>query len=178
MNDTLWPPEASGRGRKRLARLRPWVVIAAPVAAILFQVYLPLYLPLLQNLELSLLVVIYLAIARRNPISGALIGTVVGLVQDALSHQPIGIFGMVKTMVGYGAAALGVRFDTGHTLVRLGLVFVMFLCHQALYWTARQFLLGAPSGAELLPALLAAAANALLSIPLYHLLDKLKDRGQ
>ena len=178
MSDLNWPMTASGRGHKKISRIRPWVILAAPVAAILFQVYVPLYFPLLQYLELPLLVIVYLSISRRGPISGALIGAMIGLTQDALSHQPIGIFGMVKTVIGYASASLGVRFDTGHVAVRLALGFVMFLCHQFLYWMARRSLLGAPSGVEIPQTLLAALANALLGALLFHLLDKLRDRGQ
>jgi rod shape-determining protein MreD len=178
MNDFTSPLAASRRGRKKLVRIRPWVMLAAPVAAILFQVYVPLYFPLSQYLEFPLLVTVYLSISRRNPISGALIGTAIGLIQDALSHQPIGIFGMVKTVIGYASASLGVRLDTEHVAVRLGLGCALFLCHQTLYWTARRFLLGAPWGSEIPQTLLAALANALLGALLFHLLDKLRDSGQ
>jgi len=178
MSDVNWPLIDSGRSRKKISRIRPWVMLAAPMAAVLFQVYVPLYFPLLQYLELPLLVIVYLSISRRAPISGALIGAMIGLIQDALSHQPIGIFGMVKTVIGYASGSIGVRFDTGHAVIRLGLGFVMFLCHQFLYWMARRFLLGAPSGAEIPWTLLAAVANALLGALLFHLLDKLRDRGQ
>ncbi|HSW49594.1 MAG TPA: rod shape-determining protein MreD [Bryobacteraceae bacterium] len=178
MNDIDWTLTASARGHKKIARIRPWVMLAAPVAAILFQVYTPIYFPLLQYLELPLLVTIYLSISRRSPLGGALIGAVIGLVQDALSHQPIGVLGMVKTITGYASAALGVRLDTGHVVVRLVLIPVMFVTHQLLYWMARRFLLGAPSGATFGPTLLAMLANAVLGILLFHLLDKLRDSGQ
>jgi len=178
MNDFNWPVAASGRGHKKISRLRPWVILAAPGVAILFQVYVPLYVPLLQYLELPLLVTVYLSISRRDPIGGALIGAAIGLIQDALSHQPIGIFGMVKTVTGYASAALGVHLDTGHAAVRLGLAGAMFLCHQSLYWTARRALLGVPAGAEIPQTLVAALANALVGALLFHLLDKLRDSGQ
>lgn len=178
MNDLDWRLPATGRGQKKTARIRLWVMLAAPVAAILFQVYAPVYFPLLVYLELPLLVTIYLAISRRSPVSGALIGALIGLAQDALSHQPMGVLGMVKTLVGYVSASLGVRLDTGHVVVRFGLVLVMFVTHQLLYWMARSFLLGAPSGAEFLPTLLATPANAVVGILLFHLLDKLKDSGR
>ncbi len=169
---------AAGRGHKKVARIRPWVMLAAPAAAILFQVYVPVYFPLLQYLELPLLVTVYLAISRRGPIGGALTGAAIGLAQDALSHQPIGVLGMVKTTVGYASAALGVRLDTGHAVVRLGLILTMFVTHQSLHWMARRFLLGIPSGAEFLPVLLAMPVNVAAGILLFHLLDKLRDSGR
>ena len=39
----------------------------------------------------------------------------------------------------------------------------------------RQALLGAPSGLDLLPTLAAALANGVVAIPLFYLLDRLKE---
>ncbi len=175
MNDFNEAFAIGRRGRKKASRIRPGVMVATPVAAILFQVYVPLYFPLLRYLELPLLVTVYLAVSRRSPIGGALIGAVIGLIQDALSYQPIGTLGMVKTLAGYAAASIGVRLDTGHAAVRMGLGAVFFLGHQLLYWTVRRVLLGAPSGLEIVQTLLAALANGLAAVPLFYLLDKLKD---
>src|SRR5688572_3778033 len=82
------------------ARFHPVVVIIIPLAAILFQVYVPLFVEYLAYLELPLLVTVYFALMRRNPASGAFTGATIGLVQDSLSHQPLGMFGIVKTLVG------------------------------------------------------------------------------
>ena len=164
-----------GRGKKKRSHLRPWVMLVIPLAAILFQVYVPLYLSLLRYLELPLLVTVYLAIMRRSQLAGVFIGAGIGLVQDSLSHQPIGIFGMVKTLVGYAAASLGVRLDTEHVAVRFGLGFFFCACHQFLYWAARRTLLGEPAGFEYLQTLLAAFSNGTLAVPLFYLLDKLKE---
>jgi rod shape-determining protein MreD len=175
MNDFNEAFTVAGRGKKKTSRIRPWVILVTPLAAILFQVYVPLYLSLLHYLELPLLVTVYLAVSRRSPLGGALIGAAIGLVQDALSYQPIGILGMVKTLVGYAAASVGVRLDTDHPAVRLGLCTFFFLCHQLLYWAVRRTLLGSPSGLEIPQTLLAALANGLLGVVLFSMLDKLKD---
>jgi rod shape-determining protein MreD len=164
-----------GRGKKKRSHLRPWVMLVIPLAAILFQVYVPLYLGLLRYLELPLLVTIYLAIMRRSQLAGVFIGAGIGLVQDSLSHQPIGIFGMVKTLVGYAAASLGVRLDTEHVAVRFSLGFCFCACHQFLYWAVRSTLLGEQAGFEYLQTLLAAVSNGTLAVPLFYLLDRLKE---
>ena len=57
-------------------------------------------------------------------------GACVGLVQDSLSKHPLGMFGIVKTLVGYFAASVGMRFDVDHGLVRLILAFFFFFFHQ------------------------------------------------
>ncbi|MFB3776983.1 MAG: rod shape-determining protein MreD [Bryobacteraceae bacterium] len=168
----------AGRGRKKPSRVRPWVILVTPLAAILFQVYAPLYAPLLHHLELPLLVAIYLALSRRSLSAGAVTGALIGLIQDALSHLPIGILGMVKTLVGYGAASVGVRLEASHVAVRFGLCTVLFLVHQLLYATLRRVLLGTPTGLGIPQMLLAAPANGLAGILLFQLLDKLRDREE
>ena len=42
---------------------------------------------------------------------GCLPERVIGLAQDMLGHNPIGIYGIAKTVVGYGASSLGVKLD-------------------------------------------------------------------
>ena len=92
-----------------------WIVI--PLLAILFQVYVPRFLPYLSYLELPLLVTVYFSLMRREPVSGAIIGTLIGLVQDSLSSQPLGMFGIVKTLVGYFAGSISQRFDVDNQRV-------------------------------------------------------------
>jgi rod shape-determining protein MreD len=174
MNELEGAFEIGTRSRKA-SRIRPWVMLAAPLGAILFQVYLPLYVPLLSYIELPLLVTIYLAVSRRSPAAGALVGTAIGLIQDALSHLPIGILGMTKTLVGYASASTGVRLETGNVVVRFLLGTVLFMGHQVLYGAFRRSLLGTPVGFDVLPMFAAAPINGLVGVVLFHLLDKIRD---
>ncbi len=176
MSEFEEPVFIASRGKKKPFRVRPWVVFVTPLAAILFQVYVPLYLPLLRYLELTLLVTVYLAVSRRGPVAGAVTGALIGLLQDSLSSQPLGVFGMVKTVIGYAAASLGVRLDTGHAAVRFGLGCFFFAAHQLLYEAAARWLLGRPAGLSLLPTLAATAANGAAGVLLFYLLDKLRDK--
>jgi rod shape-determining protein MreD len=175
MNELEGAFEIGSRSRNKASQVRPWVMVATPLGAILFQVYLPLYVPLLSYVELPLLVTIYLAMSRRSPAAGALVGTAIGLVQDALSHLPIGILGMTKTLVGYLSASIGLRLETGNAIVRFLLGTVLFLSHQFLYGAFRRGLLGTPVGYDVFPMLVAAPVNGLIGVVLFHLLDKLTD---
>jgi len=150
-------------------------MVATPLVAILFQVYVPLYLPWLRFLEMPLLATLYLALSRRSQIFGAAAGAAIGILQDALANQPVGVFGMVKTVLGFSAASVSVRLDTEHPAVRAGLVFFAILLHQGLYWSARRMLLGESPPLELFETLLAAPGNAAAAALLFYLLDKLRD---
>jgi rod shape-determining protein MreD len=166
-----------GRSKKKGLRLRPWVMLVFPIAAILFQVYVPLYVGWLSYLELPLLMTVYFAMTRRSQVAGIFIGAGIGLAQDALSHEPIGLLGMVKTLIGYAAASLGVRLDTENALVRFGLGFLGLICHQVLQWGLRRILLGEPASLEILATFMAAFANGAVAVPLFHLLDKLRENA-
>ena len=65
--------------RNRKVRIKPVAMVLVPLAAILFQVYLPRFFQYLSYLELPLLVTVYYALMRRQPIPGLIFGALVGL---------------------------------------------------------------------------------------------------
>lgn len=159
----------------QVSRFRAWVMLAVPLAAILFQVYVPRFFELLGFLDMPLLVVVYFALMRRSQISGLLVGALVGLAQDSLSKNPLGMFGIVNTLVGYFAASVGVRLDVDHGLIRLLLAFFFYIFHQFFYWVMAQALLGQHLAFELQRTLVLALLNAVVGVSLFHFLDKLRE---
>jgi rod shape-determining protein MreD len=151
--------------------------IAIPLAAILFQVYVPRFLGFLAYLELPLLVTVYFALTSRSPIAGVFFGAGIGLAQDSLSHNPLGMFGIVKTLVGYFAATFSQRFAAEHSGIRMVLGFFFLFFHQVLYWVLSRALLGEALDFDLQQTLVLAVLNAAVAAPLYHMLDKLKVTG-
>ncbi len=169
-----------GRRRRRFGeepRLHKVNLLLVPLAAILFQVYVPLLLLYLSYLELPLLVVVFFALTRRRTLSSLFYGGAVGLLQDALSHNPIGMFGIVKTLAGYFAASASVRFDVDNPVVRFLLGFFFYFFHQFLYWMLTQALLGQEAGFSLQQAFLLGLMNGAVAVPLFQVLDKLLGRG-
>ncbi len=165
----------SSQGEGQVSRFRPWVMIVTPLAAILFQVYAPLFFPFLSFLELPLLVVIYFALMRRSQLSGLAVGALVGLAQDSLSKNPLGMFGIVKTLVGYFASSVGVRLDVDNTVMRLLLTLFFSLFHQFFYWLLVRALLNQPLAFELQKTLVLSVLNAVVGVSIYHFLDKLRE---
>jgi rod shape-determining protein MreD len=74
-------------------------------------------------LDLVLIVVVYLALIT-GPVTGLLLGSAAGLVQDSLSSGIIGVGGLSKTVVGFVAGVLGTQFIVTAPLSRF-LVFVL-----------------------------------------------------
>lgn len=177
MSELSAPLLVEPKARSRIARYRPLVLIIAPLAAILFQVYVPRFLEPLAYLDLPLLVTVYFALMRRSPVRGLLLGAGIGLAQDSLSHQPLGMFGIVKTLVGYFSASMSQRFEAGSSAIRFVLGFFFYGFHQLLYWVLVRALLGQPAEFEAMRELVLGLLNAVVAVPLFRLLDKLKDRG-
>ena len=157
------------------SHFRAWVIFAVPLAAILFQVYVPLFFQFLGFLEMPLLVVVYFALMRRSQISGLMVGAVVGLAQDSLSKNPLGMFGITKTLVGYFAASVGLRLDVDHFFLRLVLTFFFYMFHQSFYWVMQRALLGQQPALEIQRWAVLGLLNAAVGVSLFHFLDKLRE---
>ena len=167
----------SSQREGQVSRFRAWVMLAVPLVAILFQIYVPMFFQFLRFLEMPLLVVIYFALMRRSQISGLAIGALVGLAQDSLSPKiPLGMYGIVNTLVGYFAASVGVRLDVDHGLLRLVLCFFFYLFHQFFYWVMARALLGQQQLVFEWPETLALGLlNAVVGVALFHFLDRLRE---
>jgi rod shape-determining protein MreD len=165
----------SSQREGQVSRFRAWVILVVPLAAILFQVYVPLFFQFLSFLEMPLLVVMYFALMRRNQISGLLLGAVVGLLQDSLSKNPLGVFGIVNTLVGYFAASVGMRIDVDQAVIRLLLSFFFYLIHQVAYWVLVRMLLSQQLAFEIQKTLILALLNAVVGVSVFHFLDKLRE---
>ncbi len=150
-------------------------VAAVAFLSLVLQTFLPRYFPRADLLELPLLITLYFGLSRRSPTTGLLLGTAVGLTQDALSlPQPIGLYGIAKTIVGFGASSIGGRIDVEHPLSRFALTFVFFHFHQLVFTLTRRLLLAETEAYFTLPLLVASLVNAILAVALFPLLDRLR----
>jgi len=164
----------SSQRESQVTKFRVWVMLAVPLTALLFQVYVPLFFRFLAFLDMPLLVVVYLALMRRSPVAGVLLGSIVGLAQDSLSKNPLGMFGITKTLVGYFAASVGMKLNVDNVLMRFLLAFFFCVFHQAFYWVMERALLRHLSQFEIQTWLVYGLLNAVVGAALFHLLDKLR----
>ena len=154
-----------------------FVTILVPFALILIQAYLPIIFPRLLILDLPLIAVIFFAVGRRNPILGALTGASIGLVQDMLTGQPIGIYGIAKTIVGYIASSIGLQVDVENITTRILMNFGFSILQSGLLFLIQHYLLGLTTyKLSWLHEFYRALFNTLVAIPLFLLLDRTKRR--
>jgi rod shape-determining protein MreD len=147
--------------------------------AIIGKFYLPRLVPNTQWLELPLLLTVYFGLMRRSQIQALLFGACVGLAEDSLApdNLPIGMYGITKTLVGYFAASVSQRFNVETWLVRSVLCFFFYVFHELFYWIMRRALLGQIVPFDPQQTLVHGALNALIAIPLFLILDKMKVSG-
>jgi rod shape-determining protein MreD len=162
--------------RGRIAQFRAWVLILVPFGALVFQAYVPLFYPPLAYLDLTLLVTIYFAMMRHSPVNGIIVGCSMGLAQDALAHNPLGMYGIAKTLVGFFAASIGVRIDVSQPFVRLLACVTFYMFHQFLFWLISRALLEKLIDFDWRQTLILSGFNAVVGLALFHFLDKLKEK--
>jgi len=162
--------------RIEVYKFNPAVTIGVPFVALVMQAFIPVKLSFFHAFDLPLIVTIFFAVARRSPVSGCLTGAAIGLFQDALTHQPLGVYGIAKSVIGYAASSLGAKIDVENPGSRLLMTFGFFLIHEAIYITVARYLVAMNLtwlwGRELRDAF----ANAVLAVVVFALLDKVKQQ--
>src|SRR5215469_13231714 len=133
---------ADGRRDMEIHRYPLIVYGLVPLLALVLQAWLPRPLGRFAWFDLPLVITVYFALNRRSPIQGTLLGAVMGLFEDALSHRAIGVNGIAKTAVGFLAASVGIRIDVENFTIRLMLSFLLSLLSSALYLLVYRVLLG------------------------------------
>jgi rod shape-determining protein MreD len=151
------------------------VAILVPLGAILLQVLLPRLLPSLAILDLPLIVTLFFAVSRRSPIAGTVTGAAIGLLQDILTSQHIGVNGMAKSVIGYASASLGSQIDVENPATRMLMTFAFSFAQSVLLYLIERRLLGIRAFHLLwLHELLRAAVNTFVALPIFLGLDRWK----
>jgi rod shape-determining protein MreD len=149
-------------------------ILLSVIIATVLQSFLPIYFPKVAILDLPLLITIYFGLSRRNPSTGLLLGTFIGLLQDSLSKTPLGLFGIGKTIIGYLASSIGARLDTEHPAARFALTAGFFVLHQGIVELIQKVLLAQSQPWFTWRLGIACLVNAVLGVFLYFLLDRLR----
>ncbi len=150
--------------------------VLIPLTAVFLQAWLPPRLHFFSVFDLPLLVTIGFATARRSPLAGLSTGALIGIVQDALTGNPIGLYGISKTVVGFGASSLGIKLDVENAGARFLLTIFFYVVHEVVYFTIARGLVGLHMAWSWPHEFLSGLANALLGVFIFLLLDRVKQR--
>jgi len=162
-------------------RFAPVATLGIPFLALFLQAYVPVAfhgrLQFFSIFDLPLLVALFFSMARRNPLAGLVTGGLIGLAQDALSANYLGLFGIAKTIVGFAASSIGAKIDVENPVSRLLLTSGFYLLHRVVYLGVQRGLVAESVDGEWLHHLGAALANGLLAIAVFSMLDRFKRRA-
>jgi rod shape-determining protein MreD len=172
MNDTF--DLRIGESHIEVHKFHGGTILLSVLFALILQSFLPVYISKAGYLDLPLLITIYFGLSRRNPSTGLLLGTIIGLLQDSLSKTPLGLFGIAKTIIGYLASSIGARLDTEHPAARFALTAGFFVLHQGIVVLIQKLLLAQPQTWFTMRLLSACLINSILGVFLYYALDRLR----
>jgi rod shape-determining protein MreD len=108
-------------------------------------------------------------------VKGLFTGAIIGLMQDSLTHHPIGIYGIAKTVVGFGASSIGAKVDVENPGSRFLMTFGFYLLHQFVYFIVSRGMVGTPMWWQWSHILSAALLNSVLAVMLFMVLDRVKE---
>ena len=152
------------------------VYVLVPLASLVLQAWLPRAMGRYAWFDLPLVITVYFALGRRSPIQGTVMGAIIGIFEDALSHRAIGVNGIAKTIVGFLAASMGIRIDVENHAIRLILTFLLSLLSSAICIFVYTVLLGLNYQWQWLIELFIAIGNSIVAVVLFPLLDRLQSR--
>ena len=167
----------SSREELEVHRFTLPVAVGIPLLAIFFQAFVPVRLSVFHIFDVPLIIVLFFAVARRNPLMGLLTGSVVGLIQDSLTQHQIGIYGISKTVIGYLASSMGVKLDVENPGSRILITFAFSLLHNLIYFAIAKKMVGLMVEWRWGHEFGSAVANALLAVALFAILDRTKHRS-
>jgi rod shape-determining protein MreD len=155
-------------------RIHPAILVVAALLAQVTQSFLPIKLPLARLMDFPLLITIYFALLRRDKIFGIGLGTALGVLQDSLSHDYIGIYGISKAIVGYLAASASTRFELESLVARTVLTGVFVLVHSLCLSGIQHALLESPPPFQPLAIASAILINVALGLIIFQILDRFR----
>jgi len=167
---------ANSRRDFEIHRYPAALYVVVPVIALVLQALLPRITGRFSFYDLPLVVTIFFALGRRSPIQGMLMGSILGLFEDALTGHPLGINGISKTLAGYLAASVGVRIDAQNWLVRVLLNFSLTLLCGAVYLFIYRGMLGMDLEWNWLNTLFEAVGNSVIAMLFFPVLDRFQAR--
>jgi rod shape-determining protein MreD len=154
-----------------------WLVsLGLPLLLVGLQAFVPVRVHFLSIFDFGLLLTIFFAVSRRSQLSGILTGAAIGMLQDGLTHTPFGVFGIAKTLVGYGASSIGIRIDVENPGSRFLLTFFFYSVHKAVFVAIERELMGQSVHINLGHEAGVAVANSLMAVFLFAVLNRFKIR--
>jgi rod shape-determining protein MreD len=166
----------TSREQLEVYKFAPLVIFVVPLLAIGMQSFIFGRFGWLAIIDLPLIVTIFFSVARRSPVSGLATGCVIGLIQDALTDHPIGVYGICKSIIGFAASSIGAKIDVDNPGSRFLMTFVFYIVHQGLFLFIMRGMVRAEVMLSWQRLLVGAVLNGIIAVILFAVLDRFKQR--
>ncbi len=150
-----------------------WVAALLILLAIGLQLTIPSLLPWFGDLNVPLLVFIYLVLKYRSVLIGMGIGLPLGWLLDGLTRGPVSVFGIIYTVLGFLIGVISEFLLTGLPLIRAILIILVYLLHEMLQYSIQVFVLNLQPTFEISTWLAQALLHAVIGVLAWMLLDRL-----
>ena len=148
-------------------------VVILVLLLVLFQVALTRYVPWLSMLDLPLVCVLYLTIAKESLVWTVLTGTGVGFLQDRLSLGALGMNGLTKISIGFLVYLANSVFAIDRLATR-GAMLLLSSVMASLYFSLLRILfLNREEAIDLRLLLVSGVLNACIGLFIFYLFDRI-----
>lgn len=139
----------SGSAAHAPESVRHFVVRGAfAITALVLQTLVPAILRFGALLNLPLLSVLYTTLGARTVVGPLLSGALIGWAHDGLTHGPLGVYGLVYTVLGYGSVVARQLVQPDRPAPLSAFVACAYLLHEILLFAIRRYLLDQQGGFE------------------------------
>ena len=148
-------------------------VVILVLLLVLFQVALTRYVPWLSMLDLPLVCVLYLTIAKESLVWTVLTGTGVGFLQDSLSLGALGMNGLTKISIGFLVYLANSVFAIDRLATR-GAMLLLSSVMASLYFSLLRILfLNREEVIDVRLLLASGVLNACIGLFIFYLFDRI-----
>ncbi len=140
---------------------------------VVLQVVLTRYVSWLSMLDLPLICVLYLTIAKESLLWTIFSGSAIGFLQDSLSVSALGMNGFTKISIGCLAYLANSIFAIDRVITRLILLFASSLLATVLFLLLRILFLNRNETINGQSLLAVGALNSAVGLPLFYIFDKI-----
>ena len=151
---------------------RSSAVLLIILLTVVIQVLLTRYFPSLW-LDLPLVAVLYLTIAKENLFWTIFSGTAVGFLQDSLSSGPLGMNGFTKISIGCLAYMANIIFAIDRVATRWAMLFLSSFLASTLFLVLRILFFNRNEMIEAERLFWSGLLNASIGLPLFYLFDRI-----
>ena len=148
-------------------------VVLLVLLLVMFQLALTRYAPWLSLLDLPLVCVLYLTIAKESLIWTVLTGTGVGFLQDSLSLGALGMNGLTKISIGFLVYLANSVFAIDRLVTRWVMLLLSSVTASLFFYLLRVLFLNRDDIVDVKLLLVSGLLNACLGLLIFYLFDRI-----